>query len=49
MTIAWFDGGAGASGDMMLGALASTKLSIPPLQATIRDGYNESVSSSLLC
>lgn len=35
MTIAWFDGGAGASGDMMLGALASAGVPLVVLQASL--------------
>lgn len=35
MTIAWFDGGAGASGDMMLGALASAGVPLAVLQSSL--------------
>ena len=35
MTIAWFDGGAGASGDMILGALASAGVPLPVLQSSL--------------
>ena len=35
MTIAWFDGGAGASGDMMLGALASAEVPLTVLQSSL--------------
>ena len=35
MTIAWFDGGAGASGDMMLGALVGAGVPLTVLQASL--------------
>jgi len=35
MTIGWFDGGAGASGDMMLGALASAGVPVETMQASL--------------
>jgi len=35
MTIGWFDGGAGASGDMMLGALCSAGVPLEVLQSSL--------------
>ncbi|HAY69203.1 MAG TPA: hypothetical protein DCY82_13125 [Acidimicrobiaceae bacterium] len=35
MTIAWFDGGAGASGDMMLGALVGAGVPLTVLQTSL--------------